>query len=238
MQPTGAGIPETTDIAIASDPQRRTDDQRAILLRVAWMAIALGLLVECIVLLIRATSGTLPGGATVLNEALQTVSWPFLVCIGVAFGAAVIAPSSTPSPAAPVSRSLALSGLLAAPAAFLIVRLLHKGTGAALGAAGSELGLVAILLLGLIKACEYGLLGAALERLKSGSAPTARGYAIGGLAIGLSFGSAALLVTSLAASPAPTTVKMITQGINEVVVPVGCALILYASGVLGKRVPL
>lgn len=232
MQPTG--IHETSDAAIANDQLRGADDQRSILLRVAWMAIALGLLVECLVLLIRATIGTLPGGATIANEALQTISWPFLVCIGIAFGTAVLAPSST---ASPISRSFALSGLLAAPVAFLIVRIVHKGTGAALGAAGNEMGLVAILLLGVIKACEYGLLGAAIDRLKAGPSPTVRGYALAGLAIGLSFGSAGLLVTSIAASPTPTTVKMVTQGVNEVVVPVGCALILYASGVLGKRVP-
>lgn len=38
------------------------------------------------------------------------------------------------------------------------------------------------------------------------------------------------------ANPVPL-VDVVARGINEVFFPVGCALVLYASGVLAKRLP-
>jgi hypothetical protein len=56
-----------------------------------------------------------------------------------------------------------------------------------------------------------------------------------GLAIGLTFGIAIVAATVQAAAAPPTPVDMVAKGINEVMFPVGCALVLYASGAMAKR---
>jgi hypothetical protein len=46
------------------------------------------------------------------------------------------------------------------------------------------------------------------------------------------------VATTVRASVTPVPpVDVAARGINEVLFPVGCALVLYASGVLAKRLP-
>jgi hypothetical protein len=58
----------------------------ATLLRVAWLAIALGLLLQVAMLLLAAGFGNDISPRPVLAETLKTVSWSLLVCVGVAHG--------------------------------------------------------------------------------------------------------------------------------------------------------
>ena len=58
----------------------------ATLLRVAWLAIALGLLLQLTLLLVAAGFGTAPSSRTLVAETFRTVSWSLLVCVGVALG--------------------------------------------------------------------------------------------------------------------------------------------------------
>jgi hypothetical protein len=58
----------------------------ATLLRVAWLAIVLGLLLQLAMLLVAAGFGTVAGPRVLLAEMLKTVSWSLLVCVGVALG--------------------------------------------------------------------------------------------------------------------------------------------------------
>ncbi len=195
------------------------------ILHVAWIAIALGFVIEGL-LIVLATSTTGLGNVNVfVADLVQKVSWSFIVCVGIAFGTA--ATRARP-------QVMGLLGLLAAPLAFNLARILHKGAGQALSiAAGMPPG-VAPFLLGLLKAVEYGVLGWALGQLGR------RGSGIGahlaaGLAIGVTFGVgivAAIGWMSIAPSPLPA---VLGRGINEVLFPVGCSLALYAANVLGKR---
>ena len=56
------------------------------LLRIAWLAIALGLLLQLALLLVAAGFGAVAGSRAPLAETLRTVSWSLLVCVGVALG--------------------------------------------------------------------------------------------------------------------------------------------------------
>jgi hypothetical protein len=58
----------------------------ATLLRVAWLAILLGLVLQLALLLVAAGFGTAPSPGPLLSETLKTVSWSLLVCVGVALG--------------------------------------------------------------------------------------------------------------------------------------------------------
>ena len=56
-----------------------------------------------------------------------------------------------------------------------------------------------------------------------------------GLAIGLTFGIAIVAATVQAAAAPPAVVDLAAKGVNEVMFPVGCALVLYASGAMAMR---
>jgi hypothetical protein len=52
--------------------------------------------------------------------------------------------------------------------------------------------------------------------------------------VGLSFGSVELALAA-GATPPPPAADLFVEGVNEVLFPVGCSLVLYSAGVLGKK---
>src|SRR3712207_5242448 len=57
------------------------------ILRVAWLSILLGIVLEVLLLVLAAYTGT--GGTTpkpFISDLAQKVSWSFIVCVGLAFG--------------------------------------------------------------------------------------------------------------------------------------------------------
>lgn len=195
------------------------------LLKVAWIAIALGFLIEGLLIVLATMTTGVSNVNVFVADLAQKVSWSFIVCVGIAFGTA--ATRARP-------QVMGLLGLLAAPLAFNVARILHKGAGQALSVAAGMPPGVAPFLIGLLKAVEYGVLGWAIGQLGK------RGAGIGahlvvGLAIGVTFGVgivAAIGWMSTAPSPLPA---VLGRGINEVLFPIGCSLALYAANVLGKR---
>jgi hypothetical protein len=97
------------------------------LLRVAWLAILLGLLLQLAVLLVAVGFGTAPSPGPLLAETLKTVSWSLLVCVGVALGR-VAAKGRIPLEG--------ITGLLAAPLALTAANTVQKGVAEAVNAAG------------------------------------------------------------------------------------------------------
>lgn len=197
-------------------------------LRVAWMSILLGLLLEVVLLCLAAYAGT--AGASpkpFLADLTQKVSWAFIVCVGLAFG-------STAAQAR--SGVMGLLGLISAPAGFAVARSLHKGVTQALGMAAAG-GAFPFLVAGL-KAIEYGILGGVvgyLTRQKDGSTAPLSRFLLAGTAVGLTFGAAITAALVSAAAKAPTLLDVAGKGINEFLFPIGCSLVLYASNALGKR---
>jgi hypothetical protein len=196
-------------------------------LRVAWLSIGLGVLLEVLLLMLAAFTGT--GGETpkpFLSDLAQKVSWSFIVCVGIALGTA-----------AGKARSgmMGLLGLVSAPAAFSVARAVHKGVNQALSVApGLGSGVSPFLLAGL-KAVEYGLLGAALGAVTRRKDAGLGLYAGTGAALGLTFGVAIVTLLARSAAAPPTLVDLAAKGINEVLFPIGCALVLYGTETVGRR---
>ncbi len=103
----------------------------ATLLRVAWLAILLGLLLQLALLLVAVGFGTAPSPGSLLAETLKTVSWSLLVCVGVALGR-VAAKGQVPLEG--------VTGLLAAPLALTAANTVQKGVAEAVDAAGVPAG--------------------------------------------------------------------------------------------------
>jgi hypothetical protein len=107
------------DAPIQEEAAAASSNLGATLLRVAWLAILLGMAMEGILLVFSAGLGDLLGLGSIIADLAQNVSWSVLVCLGLSVGTAVR------SARVPV---MGLLGFLAAPAAFEISRVIHKGS--------------------------------------------------------------------------------------------------------------
>ena len=127
-------------------------------------------------------------------------------------------------------------GLLAAPAGFTAARAVHKAVNGALGVAGKAMAPGLVFLIGGLKGVQYALFGAVLGWITK-RAFGLKAHVAAGLAFGLTFGLAIVAATVRASATPVPPVDLVARGINEVLFPVGCSLVLYASGVLAKRLP-
>ncbi|QIN78535.1 hypothetical protein GBA65_08380 [Rubrobacter marinus] len=199
------------------------------LLRVAWVAILLGFAMEAVLLLV-ATGffGSIPSLGQLVADLLKNVSWSVVVCSGLALGQTI---SRIKVPA------MGVLGLLAAPLAFEVARVLHKGTLQALVATGDASGgsaEVSPVLLALVKGIEYGCLGLAVAWIGGRPWGGLLAHVGVGLAAGVVFGGVILAMTS-AAMPQPSGARLVPLAVNEVLFPVGCALVLFSAGALGQK---
>jgi len=193
----------------------------ATLLRVAWLSVVLGLAMEGLLLLIGSGFGEVLGLSSIAAELAKNVSWAVFVCVGLAIGTTV-ANARLPL--------VGLAGFLAAPTAFEVSRIVHKGVTEALSApADASTGTA--LLIAFVKGLEYGFLGLAVGWLARRTWAGIAAYGAAGLVAGLVFGGTIVFLSAPAAPAA-----LVTQTFNEVLFPVGCALVLFAAGALAKRI--
>jgi Family of unknown function (DUF5317) len=198
----------------------------ATLLRVAWLAILLGLLLQLALLLVAAGFGTVTGPQPLLAETSKTVSWSLLVCVGVALGR-VAAKGRVPLEGA--------TGLLAAPLALTAANTLQKGVAEALNVTGAAVGPAPLWVLA-IKAAEYACLGLALGWIGRRASGSALGHAGAGLVTGIIFGGAFLTIIIQSAPTPLSTPSLLARGVNELLFPIGCALVVFIAEVLGRHV--
>jgi hypothetical protein len=195
------------------------------ILHVAWLSIALGLLLELALVLFALAAGQADRPQPFLTDLVQKVSWGLIVCVGVAFG--------TTASKAPETKG-GLLGLVSAPLGFLVARSLHKALGAALGVAGAAAG-VSPFLIGSLKGVQYGLFGGVLGWLGQQAWGRLGAHVGAGVAFGVTFGLTLILMMEVGA-PVPTPpVGLVSRGLNELIFPIGCAAVVYAGSVLGKR---
>jgi hypothetical protein len=200
-----------------------------LLLRVSWLAILVGLLIQVLLLIVAAAAfGRVPKVNTVIVDLAQRIAWSTIVCVGISVATAA-SKLSVPF--------IGLAGLLSASAAFKVARALQKGVAAALGvpAVGAAKG-PSPFVLGSIKAVEYGCLAAVIAWMgKKRSQAGALAHAQVGLGLGVCFGGIVLGYTYWASATSIAPSEYLSRGINEVLFPVGCSLVLFATERLGKH---
>jgi hypothetical protein len=219
--------PQTAEANSATFHAR--DGLGSTLFRVVWLAILVGFAMEILLLLFTAGFEILPGFRSVLVDLIGKVSWSALVCAGLALGTAA---SKVRAP------FMGLLGLLAAPLAFHVSRTLQQGVAKTLevAAAGAPIGSHTLILLVLLKAVEYGCLGAAIGWIGRRPWGGAMAHLAVGLAVGILFGGAVVSFTYWTAPEPLTTADLFSRGANEILFPVGCSLVLYSATALGERV--
>jgi hypothetical protein len=197
------------------------------LLKVAWLSIGLGILIEILIAVAVLLSGYFPGLKPLLSDLFQKVTWSALVCIGLAFGKAMSNSGAFGTGA---------SGFLVAPLAFVIARSVHKSASQMLGLAWDHPAAALLVVLGLLKAVEYAALGWQLSKYEGYPAATLGAHLKCGAVIGVLFGGA-ILGASLLLGGKLTFPVLLSRAINELIFPVGCSMVLYAAGFAGRMMP-
>jgi hypothetical protein len=180
---------------------------------------------EGMLLLLGAGLGKSLGLGSIVADLVANVSWSVFVCCGLAVGTAV-AKARVPV--------MGFLGLLAAPAAFEVSRALHKGTLEAITTTGGGGEVLSPILVGVIKGLEYGCLGLMVAWVGQRPWGGAAAHITVGLLVGLVFGGTIVALT-MGSTPPPPAADALTVGVNEVIFPIGCSLVLFSAGALGKR---
>ncbi len=220
-------MPETPPPPAAPPSAPTQDSLLPQIFRVAWLSIGLGITLEVLLLMLGAFTGTAGDSAKpAVAELAQKISWSFLVCVGLAFGTA-----------ARRLREAAMGslGLLAAPLAFIAAKATHKGLAQALGLMAPGTPFSVPLLVAGLKALEYGALGTLLG-YASRTGRSLAFHATVGLATGLTFGSLLIWTTLRNVAGPVNPIDLAGRGINEVLFPLGCSLVIFAADALGRRV--
>ena len=214
----GAQEPDSNGEARAPGPtpEELTSALGPTLLRVAWLAILLGLGMELLLILASSTGGDL-GGRPLVADLVKNVSWSVFVCVGLAVGTAV-AEARVPA--------MGFMGLLSAPLAFKISRVLHKSALQAL--------VVSPLLLVVIKGLEYGCLGLGVGWVSQRRWGGALAHLGVGLLVGLAFGGSEIAYAT-GGTFQLSSADFLREAVDEILFPVGCSMVLFAATALGKR---
>ena len=165
----------------------------ATLLRVAWLAILLGLAMEVLLLALGGALGDVLGLKPLVADLVRNVTWSVFVCA------------------------------------------MHQGALEVLQATDIASGGSSALLIALIKGLEYGCLGLVIGWVGTRPWGGAAVHAAVGLAIGLVFGGTILGLANASAPEPLATAELVSRGVNEILFPVGCSLVLFSATVLAKK---
>ena len=202
-------------------------DLPALLLRVAWSSVALGFAMQVLTSVAAVLAGATAGSmAEFIRDGAQKVSWSTFVCMGLALG-------TTASKARAAWTGIA--GLLAAPLGMIVARAAQKGVGAANGAAAPEVAPMAFWIVLSLKGLQYGLFGAVLAQVAGKAWGGLMAHICAGLFFGVVFGGTVVATLFFLTTPTPPTPKVVAQLVNEIIFPIGCAIVLYAAMRLGKQ---
>lgn len=197
-------------VAVAAPRVRQVE-----LFHIAWLAVALGILVQLVLLGLKASAPTREWAAELAGK----ISWSVLVCSALAVARAL---------SGAAQGAMGLAGLLGAPLAATAAKVVQKSTASALGLADAS----AVIPLAFVatRAIEYLVLGLLLARLARRPDVGAMHYVRTGLVVGAVFGGfLAWTKSDLSAA------LLVSLAVNELMFPVGCSLALYAAERLATR---
>jgi hypothetical protein len=201
------------------------------ILRAAWMSIVLGMAIEVALIVTAVVFGKAGSLSPFLADLAGKMSWSVLVCVGISIGTAAAGAARAPI--------MGLLGLISAPVGFTLAKVAHKSAAQALDVAmaastsGPTPGQLVV-----IRALEYAVLGFAvghISRKPWGKLPV---YAALGLGMGLTVAALVLTITIRTSPAPPPPFALASKGVNEVLFPLGCSMVLYAVNALGRRVRL
>jgi hypothetical protein len=199
------------------------------ILRAAWLSIALGVLIEIALIVTALVLGKSGPLSPYIADLAGKMTWSVLVCVGISIGNAAAGGVRAPL--------MGFLGLISAPVGFTLAKVAHKSAAQALDVAmaastsGPTPGQLVV-----IRALEYLLLGLAvghISRKPWGRFPV---YAGLGFTMGIVVAALVLTITVRTSAAPPPTFALASKGVNEVLFPLGCSVVLYVVNALGRRV--
>jgi hypothetical protein len=218
-------------LAIAAEPSTTGGLTLQRMVMVAWLAILLGLVMQGLSLAGRTSVGAHPTLTQIVVDLSQGITWSFFVCAGVGLGTALGKARAALG---------GLVGVITAPLAMGLAKGSQKVMGSALGAAEKPV-IVSLMTLGVLRAIEYGLLGWALAWLVSRQESRAWHFVLAGGLAGLVFGGSITWLTIAIATAKDMVMappQIIATALNEMVFPIGCALVVYMALRVGRQLKL
>jgi hypothetical protein len=196
------------------------------LLAVVWMAIALGVFLQVLVLATRTAAGAPWPGLKWLPDLLNGITWAVFVCAGVVLGSV-----------ATRGRSVAMGalGLISAPLGFSAAKGLQRALQGLMDAPVDKI-TPAVYAICTVKAVEYACLGAIIGWLLGRPRASARAFVLAGVAVGVVFGGLNIWITArLAQAKFPA---LAGAALNELMFPIGCALVIYLATAASRHISL
>jgi hypothetical protein len=187
--------------------------------RVAVLSIGLAVLLEVLQVVVATAARTPYSTSEVVRDALLKVPWAIVVCV--ALWTAIRVAAGRPA-------VIALVGLVAAPLGSLLARSSAE-MAHALAAAGAPAAAPSPLLVAALRGVEYACLGLAVMWLGRKVWSNGLHHASAGFVVGLLFGGLLLGLTALFTHNPFTTATVGAWAVNELLFPVGCALIVFAN---------
>ncbi|MET0293453.1 MAG: hypothetical protein ABW042_00430 [Phenylobacterium sp.] len=211
---------------VALEPAAPVPTHRAMnrILAVVWMAIVLGVAVQLVILGAKTAAGAPFPGLKWLPDLLNGVTWAVFVCAGVVLGTLASRARTA---------AMGLLGIISAPIGFSLAKGLQRGLQSMLDAPVDKI-TPTLYALCAVKAVEYAALGAALGWLLSRTWARALHFALAGLTAGLTFGALNVWITATAGKAKPPAV--LGAAINELVFPIGCAMVIYLATAAARQV--
>jgi hypothetical protein len=206
-----------TDHSDRQAPEQRLRAAEAA--RVVLLSVGLALLLEMLQVALAAATGTEYGPSKAARDTILKVPWAIVVCLALWF--AIRTGGGRPL-------TVAVVGLVAAPIASLLARSSAE-MARALAAAAEPAAAPSPLVVAATKGVEYACLALLLLWLGRRTWSTALHHAGAGLVTGLVFGGVLLGLTALVSADAFSAGGLGAFAVNELLFPVGCALIVFAN---------
>ena len=196
---------------------------------IAWLAIALGFVMQGLILAAKLVSGGSLSGAQLFLDIVQGVTWAFLVCVGLGIGTAItkVRPLLT-----------GVLGLIGAPLAIGAAKASQQAVASLLDSVGQP-AVLSLATISALKSVEYGVLGWLLGLLAQRQVARLTPYLLSGSVIGLVFGGGIAALShhvALAKGLNPGLPQIVGSVVNEVVFPIGCSLVIYMGQLIGRHV--
>jgi len=218
--------PAFTGLDPVSEMQQASQAIRRVAV-IALMAVALGFVMQGLILATKLTAGGTFPGMLVFLDLAQGVSWSVVVCTGVGIGTTL------------AKARAALAGFIAmifAPVGVAVAKASQKIVAGLIGAA-EQPAMLSLATISVLRAVEYGLLGWLLAVLAQKDVARALPYLAIGAAIGVFFGGSIAALGYQAALINGTALKapqIAASLVNEIGSPLGCALLIYLGQVVTR----
>jgi hypothetical protein len=197
---------------------------RGVTLRVVALSLVLVTILEALQVTAAAVSGDLEAAGPFLVDLAKKVPWSVLVCTGVWLGLELGRGRVLVAAAA---------GLVAAPIASLLLRAFAEGAHAMAFAEAPEG--PSSLLVAAVRGVEYACLVVLAAWLGRRARPRVQYHAAAGLAVAVPFGLVLLALSAASAAAPLDTGPVLAWAVNELLFPVGCALILYRAAMAERQ---